>query len=200
MHLEVINCFQPLTHLSTSCKICCSTNVSRCCNLLNDNAAFCWIKILSTPKLEGEESGVGTSIYRLHRYMLPDRVLLLRLTLNRVSLLPLLALCSRFDPYKTGYLNCQKYPLKFNCVNVQLQQPDEKLIGSVKTEQSLRVILKRFHQHLCAVIRFSKFLFFLEQSVILMTLEGTHLSAKLQILGAVIVFSVLQDCCPFDPL
>ena len=106
MHLEVINCFKLLTHLSTSCKICCSTNVSRCCSVLNDNAAFCWMKILSTPKRVGAESGVGTSKYGLHRYMLPDRVLLLRRTLNRVSLLPLLALCSRFDPYKTRYLNC----------------------------------------------------------------------------------------------
>ena len=67
-------------------------------------------------------SGVrgGTSMYRLHRYMLPDRVLLLRRPLNRVSLLPLLALCSRFDPYKTRYLNCSEYQLKLNCVNVQL--------------------------------------------------------------------------------
>jgi len=97
MHLEVMNCFKLLTHVSTSSKICCSMNVSRCYSLLNDNAAFCWI--LSTPKRVGGESGVGTSIYRLHRYMLPDRVLLLRRTLNRVSLLPLLALCSRFDPY-----------------------------------------------------------------------------------------------------
>ena len=49
--------------------------------------------------------GGGTPIYGLYRYVPRDRVCFLRFSvLNRVSLLLLLALCSRCYP-QIGYLN-----------------------------------------------------------------------------------------------